>query len=355
MRVGLTLYGSLDEQSGGFRYDRKLVEGLRAAGDTVECIQLPWREYHRGLLDNGSRRLRQRLNVDVDVMLQDELAHPSLVRTNRALSYPIVSIVHHLRASEPRRLAPLYRAIERRYLGTVEGVVCNSATTRNVVTDLGVDPEDTVVAPPAGDQFDPDIDRATVERRATTEPLQVVFVGNIAPRKGLDTLVDGVAAAAADIDLTVVGRHVDTAHVTAVQERVREHDLADRVQFAGRLPDDELAKTLRSSHVLAVPSRYEGFGIVYLEGMSFGLPALATQAGGATNIVTDGETGALVDPDDSAAVAHELERFATDRDRLAEMGWAARRNYETHPDWKKTVERVRGLLSAIVQPTGVPA
>ncbi|AAV44817.1 glycosyl transferase family 4 [Haloarcula quadrata] len=355
MRVGLTLYGSLDEQSGGFRYDRKLVEGLRAAGDTVECIQLPWRDYHRGLLDNGSRKLRQRLDVDVDVMLQDELAHPSLVRTNRALSYPIVSIVHHLRASEPRRLAPLYRAVERRYLGTVQAVVCNSATTRNVVTNLGVDPEDTVVAPPAGDQFDPDIDRATIERRATTEPLQVVFVGNVSPRKGLDTLVDGVAAAAVDIDLTVVGRHVDAAHVTSVQERVREHDLADRVQFAGRLPDGELAKTLRSSHVLAVPSRYEGFGIVYLEGMSFGLPALATRAGGAADIVTDDETGVLVDPDDSAAVARELERFATDRDRLAEMGWAARRNYETHPDWEETVGRVRDLLSDIVQPTEVPA
>ncbi|WP_434531813.1 glycosyltransferase family 4 protein [Haloarcula sp. NS06] len=355
MRVGLTLYGSLDEQSGGFRYDRKLVEGLRDAGDTVECIQLPWRDYHRGLLDNGSRKLRRQLDVDVDVMLQDELAHPSLVRTNRALSYPIVSIVHHLRASESRRLAPLYRAVERRYLGTVRGVVCNSTTTRGVVTDLGVNPNNTVVAPPAGDRFAPEIDRSTVEQRATTEPLRVVFVGNVTPRKGLDTLVDGVAKADADIELTIVGRPADAAHVTAVRNRVREHGLDDRVQFTGRLPDAELASTLQSSHVLAVPSRYEGFGIVYLEGMSFGLPALATRAGGAADIITDGETGKLIDPDDSAAVARGLERFATDRDRLAEMGWAARQSYEAHPDWEATVARVRGLLSDIVQPAEVPA
>ncbi|MEF8827567.1 MAG: glycosyltransferase family 4 protein [Haloarcula sp.] len=355
MKIGLTLYGSLDEQSGGFRYDRKLVEGLRDAGDTVECIQLPWRDYHRGLLDNGSRELRRRLDVDVDVMLQDELAHPSLVRTNRALSYPIVSIVHHLRASEPRRLAPLYRAVERRYLGTVQGVVCNSATTRGVVTDLGVDPDDTVVAPPAGDRFDPEIDQATVEQRAATEPLRVVFVGNVTPRKGLDTLVDGVAEADADIELTVVGRPVDATHVTAVRNRVRERELGERVQFAGRLTDAELASALRSSHVLAVPSRYEGFGIVYLEGMSFGLPALATRAGGAPDIVTDGDTGVLVDPDDSAAVARELERFAADRDRLAEMGWAARQSYEAHPDWETTVARVRSLLFDLVGPAEVPA
>jgi len=67
MRVGLTLYGSIDERSGGFRYDRKLVEGLRTAGDTVELVELPWRTYRRGLLDNASRRLRDRLRIDVDV------------------------------------------------------------------------------------------------------------------------------------------------------------------------------------------------------------------------------------------------------------------------------------------------
>ncbi len=355
MRVGLTLYGSLDEQSGGFRYDRKLVEGLRAAGDTVECIELPWRAYHSGLLDNVSRDLRQRLEVDVDVMLQDELAHPSLVRTNRGLPYPIVSVVHHLRASEGRPLTPLYRAVERRYLGTVDGVVCNSATTRAAVTDLGVDPDDTVVAPPAGDRFDPDIEPSTIEQRAGTDPLQVVFVGNITPRKGLDTLVDGVAAADADIELTAVGRPVDTAHSTAVRERVRGHGLDDRVEFTGRLSDEALAGVLRSSHVLAVPSRYEGFGIVYLEGMSFGLPSLASRSGGASDIVTDGETGVLVDPDDASAVTRELERFATDRDRLAEMGRAARQTYEAHPDWDATTARVRSLLSAVAGTAEVPA
>ncbi|MDS0222334.1 glycosyltransferase family 4 protein [Haloarcula sp. S1AR25-5A] len=353
MRVGLTLYGSLDEQSGGFRYDRKLVEGLRAAGDTVELVELPWRAYHRGLLDNGSRSLRQRLDVAVDVMLQDELAHPSLVRTNRTLSYPIVSVVHHLRASEPRRLTPLYRAVERRYLDTVDAAVCNSQTTESVVTDLGVDR--TVVAPPAGDRFDPEISHRDIDERAREDPLRIVFVGNITPRKGLDTLVDGVAAADADIALTVVGSPADGDHVEAVRTNVRERGLSDCVSFAGRLSDDELAATLDASHVLAVPSRYEGFGIVYLEGMSYGLPALASRAGGAGDLVTDGETSALVEPDDPAAIARELERFATDRDRLAAMGRAARDRYEAHPDWAETTARVRRLLADVAGTTGVSA
>jgi glycosyltransferase involved in cell wall biosynthesis len=347
MRVGLTVYGTLEERSGGFRYDRKLIEQFRRAGDTVETIELPWRAYHRGLLDNVSLRLRDRLDVDVDVMLQDELAHPSLVYTNRHLPYPIVTVVHHLRASERRQLSGLYRAVERRYLASVDGAVCNSTVTHDVVTGLGVDTESTVVAPPAGDRFDPDIEPAEIERRARRRPLQIVFVGNIAPRKGLDTLVDGLAQADTDAELTVVGRAVDEAYAASVRRQISDHGLASRVQLAGELPDTELATVLRQSHVLAVPSRYEGFGIVYLEGMSFGLPAIASVAGGATDIVTEGETGIPVDPDDPAAIAEAVTRLGTDTDRLARMGHRARERYEQHPDWETTAFRVRELLATV--------
>jgi glycosyltransferase involved in cell wall biosynthesis len=352
MRVGLALYGSLEDRSGGFRYDRQLVAGLRDVGDAVDVVELPWRAYPRGLLDNLSPRFRDRLRIDVDVLVQDELAHPSLFRTNRHLSQPIVAIVHHLRASESRRLSPLYRAIERRYLETVDGVICNSTATRDAVTDLGVDPEATVVAPPAGDRFDPEIDAETIEDRARAAPLRVVFVGNITPRKGLATLVEGLARAESPVELTVVGRPIDETHLATIQRRVRDAGLEERVEVVGELSDAALADLLRSSHVLAVPSRHEGFGIVYLEGLSFGLPAIASRAGGAGDVVTDGETGVLVAPGDSAAIARALTRFADDPERLASMGRAARRRYECHPDWSETTARVRGFLEEVTATAG---
>lgn len=347
MRVGLTLYGSLTERSGGFRYDRKLVEGLRAAGDTVDVVELPWRSYHRGLLDSLNPRLRDRLAVDVDVMLQDELAHPSLAGHNSRLPYPIVSIVHHLRTSEPRTLRPLYRALERRYLSTVDGVVCNSGPTRQSVQSLAPGTR-AVVAPPAGDRLDPPADQDQRPLPGPDQPLRVVFVGNITPRKGLDTLVDGIAASERAVELTVIGRPVDESHVADVRQSVRDHGLTDRVTFLGRCPDDELAAQLRRAHVLAVPSRYEGLGIVYLEAMRFGLPVLATRAGGATDVVTDGEDGYLVNPDDPAAVGRALTRFASDPDQLQAMSRAARQRYDTQPDWTETTARVRSLLTEVV-------
>jgi hypothetical protein len=72
MHIGLIIYGSLDTISGGYFYDRKLVEYLRSQGDVVEIISLPWRNYTSHLMDNFRFRLPQKL----DILVQDELSHP---------------------------------------------------------------------------------------------------------------------------------------------------------------------------------------------------------------------------------------------------------------------------------------
>ena len=139
MHIGLVIYGSLELVSGGYLYDRQLVRYLQSQGDTVEIIALPWRSYGRHLFDNGSDNLRSVLNYGTyDVVLQDELNHPSLFRLNRELrkrSAPIISIVHHLRSSEirPSWQNAFYSRVEQRYLNTVDGFVFNSQTTAKAV------------------------------------------------------------------------------------------------------------------------------------------------------------------------------------------------------------------------------
>ena len=107
MRIGLVIYGSLETVSGGYIYDRMLIEHLRHQGDQVEIISLPWRDYGRHLIDNLSWSLYRRLRcASFDVLLQDELNHPSLLGLNHWLRnrvrYPILAIVHHLRCNEAR-------------------------------------------------------------------------------------------------------------------------------------------------------------------------------------------------------------------------------------------------------------
>jgi glycosyltransferase involved in cell wall biosynthesis len=110
------------------------------------------------------------------------------------------------------------------------------------------------------------------------------------------------------------------------------------------LLDDALAQLLADSHVLVVPSTYEGFGIVYLEGMGFGLPAIATTAGAAHEIITDGQDGYLVLPNDPEALAARLRRLHADRALLAQLGRNALQRYAVHPTWADSMARIRGFL-----------
>jgi len=359
MRVGLVVYGDLDTRTGGFRYDRRLVAGLRERGDEVHVVELPWRSYPRGLLDNADPRVAERIARAgaLDVLLQDELAHPSLVGTNRRLrrrlDCPIVGVVHHLRADEttgPERHA--VAATERRYLETLDAVVANSEPTLDSVRELA--PVEGIVAPPAGDRFDPDLRPGFVRERAREEPPRALALGSVVPRKATTALVEALAAATAPWRLTVVG---DTSaapgYVRHCRRLADRRGVADRVTFTGAVEDDTLAECLRDSHVLALPSRHEGFGIAYLEGMAFGLPAVASLAGGGRSVVTHGETGFLVPPAGAGAVAAALDRLAGDREALATMGVAARRRFEAHPGWAETAGRVRSFLAEVAGRTGV--
>ncbi|UPV72849.1 glycosyltransferase family 4 protein [Halorussus limi] len=354
MRVGLVAYGDLETTTGGFLYDRRLAGALREAGHRVGVVSLPWRDYPRALADSLDPRVRRRLR-GFDLLVEDELCHPSLVGHNRAVEVPVVAVVHHLRVSErwPAWQEPVYRAVERRYLRSVDAAIYASEATRRAAERLA-GPRRSVVARPAGDRFDPELGPTEIAARAERDPLEVVFVGNLVPRKGLHVLLDGLARVAGDWRLSVVGSATDEEYARSVRRRAVDLEIADRVQFEGRLSDAALADRLAGSHLLAVPSLFEGYGIVYLEGMGFGLPAVATSAGGATELVTHGEDGFLVPSGDDAAVAEAVETLLSDRERLREMSLAARRRFERHPGWDESMATARRFLEAVAEAPTAP-
>lgn len=358
MRVGLVLAGDIDSGSGGFYYDRRLRDRLLDRGHDVTVVSLPWRSYPRQLVDNlRGRRIASRLD-EFDVVVEDGLAHPSLLAANRRVDVPTVALLHMLASRSRTGLARrAVRRIEGRFLSGIDAAIYNAETTRRDAVPLGA-PEAGVVAPPAGDRFSPEISDAAIRDRAGERPLDVTFLGNVVERKGLDTLVEALsrldrpstsAGSETDIDwrLTVVGDvDGDPAHVDRVRAAAADAGIAGRVRFTGRLDDDAVAARLRETHVLAVPSRYEPFGMVYLEAMGFGCVPLATTAGGAAEFVSDGESGFLVPPDDPDAVADRLGRLA-DRDRLAEMGVTARATHDAWPTWTETMTDAAEFLEGL--------
>lgn len=359
MRVGLVIYGSLATVSGGYLYDRQLVDSLERQGDQVTIISLPWRSYGRHLLDNFSANLARRMNGAYDVLLQDELNHPSLAwangRLRRGPHPPIVAIVHHLRASErrPRWQNRFYRNVERRYLRTVDAFVFNSQTTRREVEAFIGHARSRevahIVAYPGGDRLSTSMP-VSIYERAHGNPFRLLFVGNVIPRKGLHDLVEALARVSGDWNLSIVGSTaVDPGYVRRARASAARLGISERIVWRGGLPDAELAAAMAAAHVLVVPSAYEGFGIVYLEGMGFGLPALATTAGAAAEIVIDGHNGYLVPPGDAAALAARIQTLLDDRALLARLSAAALAGFSHHPTWAETTASIREFLVTIAR------
>jgi glycosyltransferase involved in cell wall biosynthesis len=364
VRLGLVIYGSLATVSGGYLYDRLLVKHLREAGDRVDIISLPWRNYARHFTDNFSAVLTARLRAGrFDALLQDELNHPSLFLLNRAPRgrYPILSIVHHLRSCElhPAWQNVFYRWIERQYLASVDGFIFNSATTRAAVETLVGDRRPAVVAHPGGDHLAPTVTAEQIRARALQPgPLRLLFAGNVIARKGLHTLLAALARLSkGDWRLEIVGSlDTDPAYAQAVRRQIERDDLAAYVTLHGSLADADLAAEFARAQVLVVPSSYEGFGIVYLEGMGFGLPPIATTAGAAGEIITHGENGFLVPPSDGAALADGIRLLMQDRERLSAMSLAARQRYDRHPSWQASAAKIREFIEeASTRFSGKPA
>lgn len=356
MRLGLIIYGGLGQKSGGYLYDRKLVEYLRGRRHQVTVISLPWRNYAAHLGDNFSGRLLSRLkNLKLDILLQDELNHPSLFllndRLKTELSIPITAIVHHLRSSEQHSALTnvLYRAVETRYLNSVDGFIFNSLTTKKVVADALRSGRPGVVAQPGGDRLAPSITTAEIRKRARQPgPLRVLFLGNLVRRKAPHLLVEAAAALPRGaVQVTFAGStHGEPQYGRGLWTLARQHGLDPWVEFCGHLNDEALRARLRTSQVLAVPSSYEGFGIAYLEGMGFGLPAIGARAGAAPQLISHGRNGYLIEVGSARQLAGYLGRLHADRSLLAKMGVAALNQWLRQPTWKQSLERIENFLSS---------
>lgn len=358
MYIGLIIYGRLDTLTGGYIYDRMLAEQLRQRGHRVEVVSLPRRHYVRNLLDNFTPGLVTRLaSAGYDLLLQDELIHPSCWRINRRLknacSCPIIAIVHQVLCRQPRSglLNRLYERVERTYLNSVDAYIYNSNSTRRNVERLARNAQRSMVAFPAGNRLGSLASTDQVESRASAPgPLKLIQVGNLLPNKGLLTLIEDLAnLPAKNWRLTVVGSlEIDPVYFRKVEKLVAAANLDSRVAFLGQKDGPELVSHLSQSHVFVMPYSHEGFGMAYLEAMGFALPVIASADGAVKEFVKPERNGFLVDPADRDKTLSCLNRLHRDRQLLIDMSRAAWKAFQEHPRWDHTVERIERFLSDLV-------
>ncbi|MBT0769632.1 glycosyltransferase [Kineosporia sp. J2-2] len=189
--------------------------------------------------------------------------------------------------------------------------------------------------------------------------LNLVCVGRLVPRKGIDTVVDALPRVPGARLVVVGGPEASGLHhdpeARRLLDRARRHGVADRVELTGAVGQDRLPGLLRRADVVVATPWYEPFGIVPLEAMAVGRPLVGSAVGGLLDTVKDGETGILVPPRDPGALAAALRRLAGDEELRARMGRAARRRAERHYGWSRVAEQVEEAYRSVAAHDRVPA
>ncbi|MEJ2717551.1 MAG: glycosyltransferase [Deltaproteobacteria bacterium] len=150
--------------------------------------------------------------------------------------------------------------------------------------------------------------------------VRLLFVGSLIPRKGLQDLLKALSHESFDrVVLVVVGEGFYHPELTEMCERL---GLLDRVQWKGVLPPEEVARLMRSSDLLCLPSYMEGRPNVVNEAMASGIPVVATRVGGIPDMMSEGETGLLFDPGDVEELRTCLDTLVSEPDVRKRMGEA---------------------------------
>lgn len=323
LRIGFVIPGSLDTPTGGYRYDRQVVTGLRAAGHHVDLLTLSdsFPQPDAPTLVSSYRAIA---GLPAGPVVIDGLALGALPEIGRHLPVhaALIALVHHPLALESGlapRLAGALRASERQALASARHVIVTSPATADIlVSDYGLSRDGISVALPG-------VAAAPLAAGGDGQTVQLLSVGSVIARKGHDLLVEALAPLA-DLpwQLTIVGDAMrDRAAAETLQAAIRRHGLDSRVTLTGALSDADLGARYHAADLFVLASRYEGYGMVFSEALAHGLPIVATAVGEAASLLPSA-AGTLVAPEDVMAMTAALRPLIADRALRTAAAQAAR-------------------------------
>lgn len=342
--VHLVVPGDPAAATGGYAYDRRILESLRSSGwrTAVHALDASFPTPTRAALRGGARVLGD-IPAGATVVV-DGLAlggMPDLARAH-ARRLRLVALVHHPLALEtglaPGRAARLRRD-ERRALAVVRRVVVTSAATARALAGYRVRPASIGVV-------EPGTDRAPAARGSTGGVPHLLCVASVTPRKGHAVLVAALARIRGLAwRATFAGSLARSpATVRALRRRIEAAGLGGRVTLRGEVGPAVLARCYDRADLFVLASHHEGYGMAVAEALARGLPVVGTTAGAMPETVPAG-AGVLVAPGDDRALARALEDVLTTpglRARLARGAAAARL-----PTWREAGARFAAELARV--------
>jgi glycosyltransferase involved in cell wall biosynthesis len=342
----LVVPGRLETRTGGYIYDRRIAEGLRAAGWTVEIRELD---------DSFPRPTPAALEHAAAtfaaipagaIALVDGMALgviPEIVE-REAVRLAIVAIVHLPLAAEvglDRDRQAVLEESERRALAGVSLAVVTGAATQALLTRHRLVPRSIVVV-------EPGTDPAPVARGSDGRPLHLLSVASVTPGKGHDVLLSALASVPhRDWHLTCAGSLTRAAATASrVRTRVQTLNLGGRVTLAGELDEAALAGLYGAADLFVIATLRETYCMAVAEALAHGLPVVGTATGAIPELVGE-SAGLVVPPGDTEALADALARVIGDSDFRLRLTAGARRVRDRLPTWSQASETLAAALASL--------
>jgi glycosyltransferase involved in cell wall biosynthesis len=287
----------------------------------------------------------------------------------QVLGIPFVITFHAL--GHVRRLAqgaadgfpPARVRIESMLMRQADRIIAECAQDRHDMQELyGAEPGRITVAPCG---FDPEElwpvarDEARARLGLPQDKFLVLQLGRMVPRKGVDTVIQGVAMLRArdkvDAELLVVGGDIDRAHGRDVLEMARLRTLAaqlgigEHVRFTGQQPRSELRYYYSAADAFVTTPWYEPFGITPVEAMACARPVVGSEVGGIKSTVLNGVTGFLIPSRDPQAVAERLAVLQQNPQLARDMGEQGLRRAYQHYTWRIVAQQAAAIYAGVLQ------
>lgn len=272
----------------------------------------------------------------------------------------VIYTPHAFRTMDPRLPGIqrfVYGSIEK-FLGNylTDVLIAVSEDERKHAVELGIRPEvvNTIVN---GVSMPSSIDRGRVRAKLGIgeENVCIGFVGRFVEQKAPELLIDAFNAIASDFPRSRVVMVGSGELEGVVRARIARYQLDSRVTILSGMKGPDV---MAAFDVLVMPSRYEAMPYVLLEAVSYGLPIIVTDVGGASTVVRDGENGYVVARDDAAAIAEKLRVVIASRDireSMARAAFAVREQFELKAMVTKTVQAYESALRCPRRRIGVRA
>lgn len=338
--------GSLNQLTGGYIYDKHIVDGLKRLGFAVAVKRVSPR-----FPNPSGNDLRDAARVLASIptgsiVVVDGLAGGAMPREieREADRLRFIALVHHPLAHETgiaRKDAVRLWAHETWTLRHVRHVVVTSPRTAALLArEYGVRRRQITCIVPG-------TERSPVGRSRRGNSL--LCVATLTPRKGHVTLIRALARVAhLDWHLTCLGSlDRDTATVKAVRAEIRKAGLGDRVRLAGETASrGRLSRYYAQADLFVLPTEYEGYGMAVAEAIASAIPVISTPTGAIPQLVGR-DAGVLVPAGDVAALAAALERVLGDDTLRASLRAGALRKRQALQTWTETVRQFATVVRRV--------